>query len=578
MKSLKLLLTLLGASIMLAACTAATVRTEASGEIKGGRLELSDAPTLIRHGNEVMISYYEASGRLMLRHPDGAELALNGDELKDARSSFNVLHSDGEGLYALWRPKLTKAVEGVGGPGDKLVYFRASLDGGKNFGPIHRLNQKGGAFKPFIASSGKGDLYVAYTDERNSGSDIDIYLNVSHDRGSSWKKEDIQLDGSESRMSFNPSVVADGDRVYVSWMTKTYAKEFKIFVRASADRGETWQAPVAAHVSLDQPATPALIKTGKGLLLCWGDVDAVRCASSADHAKSWSNSVAVEDSKGAAGLIVAADPKGHAHLLIAQKPEQEKARVNLFHVRSADGRVFSKPRRLNGGTPYMASTILPTLDFGDDGSVLATWVDMRYLRPVIAANYSHDGGNTWLGQDVVLGARKGMWNFFPAVAYGGSGKYSIAWQESANRSDPTSLIAKIEYRPGSTGVAMPKPDVARLKERADTFWRLREEGKWEQVYELLDPFFREGSSASVYAKSQGAVKYHGHELVGEPEIDGVRATVQVSYDSEVPELMLKGKKVSVPRTTVQIPQEWIWVDGEWYHVFRDLFGGSTLIE
>lgn len=578
MKSLKLLPALLSAAIFLAACTTATVRNETAGEIKGGRLEPTEAPALARHGNEVMASYYSPEGRLILRRADGTEQVLNEPNEKDARRSYAVLHSDGEALYALWRPKLIKDVEGVGIPGDKLVYFRASPDGGKTFGPISRLNQKGGAFKPFIASSGKGDVYVAYTDERNSGSDIDIYLNVSHDRGASWKKEDIQIDGNESRMSFNPSVVADGDHVFVSWMTKTYAKEFKIFVRASADRGETWLAPVAAHVSLAQPATPLMIKTATGLLVCWGDVDAVRCTRSADKGKSWSGSVAIEDSRGAAGLLLAADPKGRAHLLISRKPEEEKARVNLFHVFSEDGGVFSKPKRLNGGMPHTASTIMPVLDFGDDGSVLAVWNDMRYLRPVISANYSRDGGKTWLEQDIVLGARKGKWNFFPTVAYAGGGKYAVAWQESADRKDTVSVVALSEFRPGSAGVIMAPPDVARLKERVDAFWRLREEAKWEQVFDLLDPFFREGSSPSVYGKSQGSVKYHSHRLVGEPEINGVRASVQVAYDSEVPELMLKGKKVSVPRAEVEIPQEWIWVDGDWYHVFRDLFGGSTLID
>lgn len=578
MKPLKLLLTMLGASLFLTACTGAAVKSEPPGEIKAGRLELSEAPSLERHGNEVDTLYYSPENRLVLRHGDGSELVLNEPNDKDARRSYTVLHSDGQGLYAVWRPKLIKAVEGVGGPGDKLVYFRASQDGGKNFGPIHRLNQQGGAFKPFIASNGKGDLYVAYTDERNSGSDIDIYLNVSHDRGTSWKKEDVKIDGNESRMSFNPSLVADGDRVYVSWLTKTYANEFKIFVRASEDRGETWMAPVAAHVSLAQPATPVLIKTAKGLLLCWGDVDAVRCASSADHSKSWSTSVAVDDSKGAAGLILAADPKGQAHILIAKKPEQEKAKVNLFHVFSADGSVFSKPQRLSGGEPYVASAILPTLSFGDDGSVLAAWVEMRYLRPVIAANYSRDGGKTWMESDIVLTAKKGLYNFFPAVSYAGAGRYAVVWQESANRSNPTSVIGQTEYRPGSPGVATPQPDVARLKERVNAFWSLREEDKWDKVYDLMDPFFREGNSRSAYVKTQGNVKYYSHRLVGEPEINGSRASVQVAYESEVPELMLKGKKVSVPKTEVEIPQEWIWVDGEWYQVFRDLFGGSSLIE
>lgn len=578
MKSFKLLLLILSTPIFLTACSSVAVKNAPDAEIKGGRLEISEAPALAHYDKKVGMLYFSPENRLVLRGADGDEQVLNQVNEGSARSSHATLHNDGKTLYAMWRPKLNKPLEGVGGIGDKLVYIRASKDGGRNFGPIHRLNQQGGAFKPFIASNGKGDVYVAYTDERNSGSDIDIYLNVSHDSGESWKAKDVQIDGNESRMAFNPSVVADGDRVHVSWMTRTYTNEYKIFVRSSEDRGETWLAPVAVHVSLEQPATPLMVKTGYGLQVCWGDVKAVRCSSSADGAKTWAKAVPVEDSVGAAGIFLAADPRGAAHLLIARKPEDEKARVNLFHVVSEDGVAFTRPQRLSGGVPHVASTILPAMEFGDDGSMLVVWVEMRYLRPVIAANYSRDGGKTWLEKDIVLGGKKGLFHFFPAVSYAGAGKYSIVWQESPDRSNPASVIGQTEYQTGLAGVAMPVPDVARLKARVDTFWRLREEGKWDKVYDLLDPYFREANSRSAYAKTQGSVTYHAHRLVGEPEITGSRASVQVAYDSEVPELMLRGKKISVPRTEVEIPQEWIWMDGEWFHVFRDLFGGSTLLD
>lgn len=561
----------------LVACAPVGVRNEAAPAIKAGQLELTEALTLERHGNTVNMLYYDASNRLVLRGASGAEQVLNEPNEKDARRSYNVLHSDGSWLYAVWRPKLIKAVEGVGVPGDKLVYFRASSDGGKTFGPIQRLNSKGGAFKPEMASSGKGDVYVAYPDERNSSQAYDIYLNVSRDHGASWKKEDIRINGSESRMSLNPSVVAEADRVHVSWMTRSDDGQFKVFVRTSEDRGETWQPPVAGHTSPNQPATPALIKTARGLLLCWGDVDAVRCSASTDHARSWSASVPVADSVGAAGLTLATDPKGRAHILIAKRPDTDKSKVNLFHVVSDGGTAFSAPQRLNGGVPHTASTILPVLAFGGDGSAMAVWVDFRYLRPVIAANYSRDGGSTWIADGIVLAAEKTMFNFFPSVGWANGG-YSIAWHMSADRTKPESLIGQTEFRPGMSGVPMPVPDVARLKARVDKFWSLREQDKWGEIFNLLDPFFREGNRPDAYVNSQGSVKYFAHKIAGEPQITGNRAMVPVAYDSEVPELILRGKKVSVPRQEVTIQQEWIWVDGDWYQVFRDIFGGSTLTE
>ena len=112
--------------------------------------------------------------------------------------------------------------------------------------------------------------------------------------------------------------------------------------------------------------------------------------------------------------------------------------------------------------------------------------------------------------------------------------------------------------------------------RADEFWRLREKEQYGQLFDMMDPYFQEINTRKGYEKSQGSVVYHSHKLVGEPVIVANRARVGVSYDSEVPELMLQGKKVSVPRQEVEIQQEWVWVDGDWYQVFRDLFNSSAM--
>lgn len=576
MNLFKLSLALVGASLFIVACAPISVRNERLSEIRSGHFEIAEAVTTLRHDGAVEMLYFNPENRLVLRHPDGTELVLSEGKEDDARLAYAVLHSDGKDLYALWRPKLIKAKEGLGGQGEKFVYVRVSQDDGKSFGPVQRLNQSGGAFAPVVASNGAGDVYVAYTDERNGG--LDLYLNLSHNRGASWKSEDFKLNDASSA-AFNPSVVTDGDRVYVSWMTRSFSdKQFKIMVRTSEDRGEHWLPPVAARSAPTQPATPMLAKIGKNLILCWADVDAVRCNRSVDHNTTWSGSSVIEDSEGAEGVFLSTDPRGRAHILVAKKPKDETTRLNLFHAVAEDGADFLSLQRLNGGVPYTASTILPVLAFGDDGSALAAWVDMRYLRPVIAGNYSADGGKTWLNEAVVLAGKKGLYHFFPTVSYAGNGKYRIAWQESANRGSPTSVVGTREYLPGSSSVQMPLPDVARLKERVDAFWSLREADKWDKVYDYMDPFFREANSRSNYVKTQGLVKYYEHRLAGEPQITGMSAAVPLAFVSEVPEIVMKGKPITVPKKELEIKQEWIWVDGDWYQVFRDLMNGSQLLE
>jgi hypothetical protein len=77
-------------------------------------------------------------------------------------------------------------------------------------------------------------------------------------------------------------------------------------------------------------------------------------------------------------------------------------------------------------------------------------------------------------------------------------------------------------------------------------------------------------------QTQGQVKYYGFSLKDEPVLSGVRAMINVSYDSEVPQFMLGGKMVSIPRKETTTNQSWVWLDGEWYVVFEDLMGNTSL--
>lgn len=569
----------IGAALLLTACASTTVKERENQQVKSGILELANAPVLAAHGAHVSMLYFSENNALIYRRDNGTELTLSGEKDAKAQLTEATLHSDGAGLYAVWRPKLSAAIDGVGVPGDKLLYFRASLDNGQTFGPLHRLNRKGGAFKPFVQSNGEGDLYVTWTDERNSSSNIDVYFTVSHDRGTTWTAEDIKINGAESKMSIEPTLVADKTNVHVSWMTRTEAGEFKIFVRSSMDRGQTWLEPVPVSVSTIQPASPKMVKTSTGLLLCWVESRTVRCSQSMDRGKSWGGGEIVTGTEGTGRFELQADRQGRAHLLMLMRPDSEReTRSNLFHMMQEGDGKFSTLQRLNGGEPFKRTTLLPSLTFGDDGSALAVWVDMRYMRPFIAANYSKDAGKNWLENDIFLAGKLRQFHFFPVVSYAGYGNYTVAWQETPSRTVLSSDISISGFKPGDTGVSIRPPDLARLKERVDRFWALREQDKWAEVYDLMDPYFREINNRSNYVKSQGNVKYYSHRITGEATLAGVIATIPVAYESEVPEFMLRGKPITVPRVEVEIPHEWVWVDGDWYQVFRDTFGGPALID
>ena len=69
--------------------------------------------------------------------------------------------------------------------------------------------------------------------------------------------------------------------------------------------------------------------------------------------------------------------------------------------------------------------------------------------------------------------------------------------------------------------------------------------------------------------SQGVVKYYDFKIQ-EVNLTERVARVRVLYTMEIPELDLEGKRHSVPKRDEQTVQEWVWMDGDWYLVFRDL--------
>ena len=70
--------------------------------------------------------------------------------------------------------------------------------------------------------------------------------------------------------------------------------------------------------------------------------------------------------------------------------------------------------------------------------------------------------------------------------------------------------------------------------------------------------------------------YYSYAIKDQPQINGVRASVSVTYESEVPEFMLKGKPVTLPRKENTAVQKWVWIDGEWYLVLETVTGTNSL--
>ncbi len=86
------------------------------------------------------------------------------------------------------------------------------------------------------------DVYVAWREVRSSGTEGQVFVVVSNDRGASWSAP-VPLATGPSRPLFDPSLACHRDgTALVAWADARDGRE-DIYVAGTRDRGATWNAP-----------------------------------------------------------------------------------------------------------------------------------------------------------------------------------------------------------------------------------------------------------------------------------------------------------------------------------------------
>ena len=543
-----------------------------AGELSSGLVNLVDAPAIGMFRGEPYILMYNARGELIYKRGNEEQI-ISKDGPSNANLTHIVTYADAIGIYVLWRPKLAGKVEGVGEGGDKLIVFRASYDG-KTFGKTQRLNDKGGAFMPRVTGNGKGDIYVAWVDERNGGGKYDIYMNISHDSGRTWKEKDLRIDIGEpgSSASTDPTIVAEDDKVWVAWREGMSKEEpSNLYARFSSDRGEKWDEPVLIVKEEESSTGLTLIKKGKAIILYGFDLQGLKLSYSEDGGRSWK--VNKPEGMESVGEIRVLNTPDKVYLITGIMPDGKKEDIFIFA--SEDGINFGKPIRLDTNTPYYFTSTWPEAAVDGMGNILVAWHDFRNFRSNIYFNYSTDKGQTWQKQDLIISEKGMRQQYWPKIAADDKGSFYVLWVgymddmlEKSGLYMSTIDIHKIS--PAAQNVRGEK----KLRERVSQFWGDRILSNWGGNYDLLDPYFRQRTSREYYIANQLKTIYYSFEIKDIKITDNM-ASVTIKYTHEVPEFISpQGKKLKVPKRDEEITEVWIWIDGDWFRVFKDVKGGS----
>lgn len=173
----------------------------------------------------------------------------------------------------------TLAAEGFGAEAPPVggIWVARSTDGGATF-PTQSLVTDNGARLGFQSNlaEGPGGLYIAYPMKVGEGR-LAIVVARSEDRGASWSErvaaEQAFFPGQcFSPLSIFPTMAADATGgVYVAWsLQNPLTNRTDLFVAASADGGDRWNAPIMIADREGTRLFPWIAARGPGQLgLAW---------------------------------------------------------------------------------------------------------------------------------------------------------------------------------------------------------------------------------------------------------------------------------------------------------------------
>lgn len=480
--------------------------------------------------------------------------------------------ANADDLHAAWMEKNTKPNASKERTGEKYINFTTFAKEATTFNQPQRISQGGGAFEPILKSNDSGDVYAIWPDERN-GARYDMYINVSHDRGVTWKSQDIRLSDATHLFVIDPVLEVIGSQVVAQWAQVDEKESFKIVSRTSSDRGETWSDLHTVYKGADQPVSPQLVRVDSRLTACWAMNSGVACANSSDVGATWSAPKLVDGTARVGRVIAKADSKGRIHLVINQRSEDGRKAGIFYSQDNGDGQ-YSTAAPISRLPIFQAKAISPALAIGKNDAVFIASMDYTYLSPLINATFSLDGGRSWKAPYIPVSYSSSDEQYFPVANGDMDGGITLV-HLNAGKTQNQFVAQKIDLQVPQISHD-PKVDEAALKQRVTDYWQARVKGDWAASYEFMDPYYRRKVNKLGYINTQGRVKYYSHSIKSEPVISGIRAAISVAYESEVPEFMVEGKPLTVPRKETTTTQNWIWADGNWCLIFEDLMGHNQL--
>jgi hypothetical protein len=346
---------------------------------------------------DIWTAFFDLNGEINIRNAMKEKSLVVNEGRPEAPGGSIGFDVQGNNIYVAWREKA----------GGKKLWFRASHDGGATLNDPVLLDDRNMPLPRIkMHSNAKGDILILYLTEATvDGSRWNLFFTSSHDSGKTFSEPRNLTRGYIN--SIYPILFAEGENVYMFSDSGREGKRFMIF-RRSSDSGRSWSDP-SEIVEIEGAVFIEPLKVGQRLHVFWTDVQdnehIVGSAFSDDDGLTWSSGY-LEDTRGMGiGLMrFQHGPEGRIYFAFsAIRDDIQKDKMNVYFMSSEDnGDNWEKPRRLRQHPFENTQAINPQMIAGENGVVVAVWVDHRNIRPNLYMQFSKDYGKTWQEKDIPL--------------------------------------------------------------------------------------------------------------------------------------------------------------------------------
>lgn len=571
--------------------------SEISGIFSEGGYYNSPA-SVVDDGNPATL-YINEGGRIVFKRNDKT-LFLDEDVKARGNGRRPLLYKEGNHFYAIWWAK-TKP------EGDKHLYFKPSYNGGETFEATRIINTGNGVLNFSFATDGSGNMAFVYNDERNAP--YEIYINLSHDYGRTWFERDTRLDriGREDEkkdvrkkaaqyqkgnFALEPNVAVDGQAVVVTWKeqrvdAKAETPSHYLKAITSADGGRNWSEELVVRAGSNQVFTTVNLLLFEGVYYIFGheNLTGITGFMSRDRGRKWESIDVIKGTEATVNsqLKVIRGREGYLYAVYTSQEEERKSQIH-FAAFSTHDRKWETPVRVDRKGLDLTKSINPDIALLSNGTIVAAWEDYRNIRPNIYLNVSSDRGKSWLDMSVAV-EEPGRFNSTASFLHAKDESLYLFFQRFRNdgKKELDHLYRKYDTKDGDWFKKISYPAVSDaekdriLRERVNTFWRLRVEGRYAELYDYYDPYYRATTDKEKFSSTQGNIIYQKAALT-DAEIKGNFANVKIEMTFEVPEKVLMGKKFSIPRKESALNEDWIWLYDNWYKLYKKPVGGQSLLE